>query len=547
MRSTTSTPSRSALRLAAALSALLALLSLALVGAARAQQGSEAYAWLGPQVQARASLADRPRRARPRPATAFGSLTPEQRRAVIDAYWGEGPSTAEKLRVFNKFWRYADEHFAAFQGIDVDWPALRDRYRAEVAAGLSRGRFAAIMNQLTLALRDSHTFALDLPVNVYTYPEPGVPLLAQGGWIFDTSGACLTAQDDGSALVYSAMPNHPLGLEPGDRVLGYDGRPWRDLYRELLREEMPLWPLLWGSSQSAFEHSLVMSAGMNWHLFETMDVAKHATGAVVHVATSRMGAIRIFGFCAEELDVPGVPKPGFAVGDGVSAGIVAGTRIGYVYAWSWLGDAGDDFAAAVHELTQAQRVDGLIIDLRFNLGGFIRAPLNGLAELFEHPQATLAMDGRRSPEDHFAMQTVVPPDAFVVDFADHGDDRFRVKESYDGPVAVLVGPGAVSAGDFSALWASYLPHARTFGKSTSMAAGLPTQPALGTELGLGADWYATVAETNAYGVGAPNDYLIHTELPVDEPVWLRPADVAVGRDTVVEAAVRWLSREAAAG
>ena len=38
-----------------------------------------------------------------------------------------------------------------------------------------------------------------------------------------------------------------------------------------------------------------------------------------------------------------------------------------------------------------------------------------------------------------------------------------------------------------------------------------------------------------------------TELPVDEPVWLRPADVAVGRDSVVEAAARWLSREAAAG
>jgi hypothetical protein len=38
----------------------------------------------------------------------------------------------------------------------------------------------------------------------------------------DTSGTCSTALADGSALIYSAVPNHPLGLEPGDRVLGYN-------------------------------------------------------------------------------------------------------------------------------------------------------------------------------------------------------------------------------------------------------------------------------------------------------------------------------------
>jgi hypothetical protein len=49
---------------------------------------------------------------------------------------------------------------------------------------------------------------------------------------------------------------------------------------------------------------------------------------------------------------------------------------------------------------------------------------------------------------------------------------------------VLVGPGALSAGDFGAIWAGFHANVRTFGKSTAMAAGLPTQPALGTELNL---------------------------------------------------------------
>ena len=54
---------------------------------------------------------------------------------LIDAYWGEGAPTAEKLAIFDKFWSYADAHYAAFQGIHVDWRAERRRFRDEVAAG----------------------------------------------------------------------------------------------------------------------------------------------------------------------------------------------------------------------------------------------------------------------------------------------------------------------------------------------------------------------------------------------------------------------------
>ena len=36
-------------------------------------------------------------------------------------------------------------------------------------------------------------------------------------------------------------------------------------------------------------------------------------------------------------------------------------------------------------------------------------------------------------------------------------------------------------------------------------------------------------------------YLAHTSAPVDEQVWLTQADVIAGRDTVVEAAIAWIS------
>jgi hypothetical protein len=53
-------------------------------------------------------------------------------------------------------------------------------------------------------------------------------------------------------------------------------------------------------------------------------------------------------------------------------------------------------------------------------------------------------------------------------------------------------------GDLSAIWAGYLPRVRTFGKSTSVALGLPTRSVLGTGLDFAPDRFASVAETNSY-------------------------------------------------
>jgi peptidase S41-like protein/tricorn protease-like protein len=490
------------------------------------------------QVQRRVTQASAPAQ---RSSTSFALMSPQDRRQAIDAYWGPGPSTTVKLQIFDKYWLYVDQKFAAFQGINVDWKALRDRYRPEVAAGVSRGRFAAIMNQLALALRDAHTAAQDLDVNAFTVPEAGVPLLAVGDVTFNQSGACSTALDDGSALVYSAIPGHPLGLQPGDRVLGYDGRPWRELYQELLREEIPLWPLYWGSAPSSFNHVFVSSATMNWHLFQTMDIAK-SSGQIVHVPTSLMPGALWYGFCSEQMSVPGVAKPvGTWESDTVSSGIIQGTDIGYIYVFAWGPNSESDFVDALVDLTQVRQVSGLIVDFRFNAGGFLYAPLRGIGVLFPHPVPSTGIDERMNLTDHFKMKKFSPPSEFNLDF--EGGTSDRIKISFDGPIALLVGPGAASTGDMSSLWMTFHPRVRTFGKTTASTFNLPTQPALGTELNLGPDWWARIAEANFYRVGTPHNYLTHSEFPIDEHVWLTPGDVAVGKDTVVEAATRWINQQ----
>jgi hypothetical protein len=130
---------------------------------------------------------------------------------IIDATWGPSPLTIpQMLSVFDNFWTQIDQDFACFQDLDVDWTALRDRYRPEIAGGVSRGRFAAIMGHLSLALQESHTRIADLGVTRFTFPDPGVPLFYIGNWGDDRHFAAgLTPLPDSSLLVYEAI-HHTL-------------------------------------------------------------------------------------------------------------------------------------------------------------------------------------------------------------------------------------------------------------------------------------------------------------------------------------------------
>jgi len=104
---------------------------------------------------------------------------------------------------------------------------------------------------------------------------------------------------------------------------------------------------------------------------------------------------------------------------------------------------------------------------------------------------------------------------------------------YDKPIAVLIGPGAVSNGDWESLRMGYHSRVRTFGKPTNGAFTLSDFPDLGT------DWYFSKATGSGYLVDG-HVYLAHTGVQPDTEVWLERKDVAAGRDTVVDAAVQWI-------
>ena len=456
--------------------------------------------------------------------------------AHIDSTWGEGMPAAEQLDMFNRVMNDIETGYGAFHNIDLDLESIRDGYRPEIAGGVSRGRFAAIMNHISLVLTDCHTYIIDRQVSWYTEAEPGVPLFVVGAWPNATRfGASLTVLPDDTLLVFRALPDQQLGLEPGDIVLGYDGVPWRVLYRQLLAAELPI-QLVWvcGSTEESLHHCMMMSAGLNWHLFDTIDVVKHRTGETLHLPTAPLQNQSGTIYGNEQLPIPGVTMPVYEQGEFVSWGIVVGTDIGYIYVASWDPDPAsgisEEFRDAVHALMIDHDTTGLILDFRINTGGGALTPDDGFALLFDEDVYTIGYALRvEGSEDPLEMEPhpELTPELLRI----KGDpDSF-----YDRPIAVLIGPGTVSAGDVHAQRLLAHPMVRTFGKPSNGGFTLNDNPDYGSR------WWTSRAIGAAYTVDGAR-FLAHTGVPVDVEVWLQPEDAAAGRDSVVEAAIAWIQR-----
>jgi hypothetical protein len=467
------------------------------------------------------------------PHTKVGKHTVAEWREMIDEYWGPGLPAGQQLVIFDEAWDNLDQDYGAYMNLSVDMQALRRQYRQEIRDGVSKGRFTAILNHLSLAMNDAHTAIMRFSVNWQNRIDFDTPLFVVGAWVDNaTLGAALTPMPDGSLLVFKALPNHVLGLQPGDLVLGYDGVPWKNTYPQLLAAELPIqlrW--VWGSTDQSMEHCMLMSAGMNWHLFDTIDIQKYGSDEVVSLPTdllvNQQGTI----WGNEQLPVAGVEMPDFVNEDYITWGIVEGTQIGYIYVASWSTETRHHISRqwyeALDELMHHHETTGLIVDFRLNHGGYMLEAHSGYRLLFNERIAAVSFDLRGIPDDHLDMVPHPTYNAQLFTIPGNPDTY------YDKPIAVLFGPGSVSNGDWESLRMGFHPMVRTFGKPTNGAFTLSDLPDLGE------DWFFTKATGSGYLVDG-HHYLAHTGVHPDVEVWLTRDDVAAGRDTVVDAAIRWI-------
>jgi hypothetical protein len=478
------------------------------------------------------------------PGKRASQYTPEDWGALIDSTWGPGQSAAAQLQVFDAFWNAIDRQWGGFPNLPANlWDSLRSVYRPQIGAGLSRGRFYALMSRMRLGLMELHTRVIDWRVDTtfgwewngdstFHY-RPGVPLLITGTSQGNIFGAAVTPLPDSTNLVYRAAPDNPLGLVPGDLVLGYEGVQWKRLYRQLLDAGLPVtyfdsWS---GTSPESQTHFYLMAVGHNWGLFDTIDVVKYSTGDTLHLPTALLDTTVQRVWESDQVPVPGVPmpqKPASPPYVGVSWGVIQGENIGYIYVWDWASTQTSQlFGNAVNDLIDIRRVEGLVIDFRMNWGGDPTNANYGFRQLFNiDPSTNFYWASRTDPNNHMGF-TLTASTSW----------RFSpAPKPYDRPIAVLIGPNCFSGGDENVSRIRFHPMARLFGR--------PTDGAFASGTFIGVDlpdvWRYRFYTGTVYSTVPGEGYLMHKGVHPDEEVWLTRDGVANGVDDVVKRALVWM-------
>ena len=341
-------------------------------------------------------------------------------------------------------------------------------------------------------------------------------------------GAVTTILPDSTTLVLRVTPNHPLNLEPGDIILGYEGIPWKVLVKELLGAGLPMIATT-GGCKTADTYLNLFGVGLNWHLFSTIDILKHSTGNIQHLSVLPMLNLNIPRMANnEQMPIPNIPFPNVLpypfVSDTVATyGILENTNIGYIYLAKEAEQSTADaqFFTAVNAL---RNTDALIIDMRLNFGGWAFF-YNAFEILFNEYILTIE-DSYRCNTTTFNLCPLGNANVFQI--------NAKRPDVFDRPIAVLLGPTCVSMGDVTAHRLRYHPMVKFFGASPNASMGdnkFYTLPG----------WFILYSIGDMFHSSQPEVYLNRREFPIDFPIWHNLNDVIQGKDAVVEKALWWIN------
>lgn len=450
---------------------------------------------------------------------------------IIDSTWGSGLADTDKLNLFNFYWDTVNTHYAAFVHLPAyNWDSVVGAMQTEIGGGVSKGRFAGIIGNLMTYINDGHSHFYDNTVNYGSAIYQGMPVFRGESGMF---GACVTTLHDTAAMVYTADPGHPFGLQPGDVILGYDGIAWTSLVRTILRHQLPN-AIYMGSSPEALFHRYIQAAGENWYLFDTINIRK-CNGTLVNLPTSLMLGRYYRDFCTEQMAVPGVHKmtyTDYMINYRLTTwGVISGTRVGYVALYDCSDISGDSLYNKVKILVEDSLVNGLILDIRTNYGGSFNAYL----KTFDYLTDAGAIDwlGYGARYDTTRTDMMLYP-SYYYDFSDADANHF------DKRVALLCGPNAVSAGDVMPVMFRRNPYVKLFGKNTAGA--------FGAYFGLTlpySDYYGSYQGINFYDAANDTFYLSHTYYPIDSAIWFSQDSVCSNTDNIVTTAVQWINQSLA--
>jgi carboxyl-terminal processing protease len=351
----------------------------------------------------------------------------------------------------------SDELFAPFwQAWDIVHEEYVDQPVDDVA--LMRGAISGALD----ALGDPHTSYMD-PI---TYQQANIPLQGSyegiGAWV-DTNTELLT--------IVSPMPGSPAeeaGLQPEDEVVAVDGE-----------------------DVTGIDANIVIRSVLG------------PAGTTVHLTIRREGETKLLEFeiVRAEILVPNVESE-MLEGD-----------IGYIHLFNFSNDTSDRLRSAIRDLRQAE-LNGLILDLRGNGGGFLLTAIEVGSEFIENGVIMTERFGDGSEEVYEAL----------------GDGL-----ATDLPLIVLVNGGSASASEIVAGAIQDYGRGLLVGETTFGKGSVQNWIALTEEEGAVrvtvARWYTPEGRQIA-GEGLEPDY----EVPYTEE------DFDTGNDPQLEKAIELLTK-----
>lgn len=405
---------------------------------------------------------------------------------------------AKHTALLEQVWtKVLERHYDPTLGC-LDWPAIRERYGARVAAAKTDEEAYTAISEMLRELKQSHLGlvppggeASDAPAQERPVGNGRVPievtmlgdelLVAKSKWYGKKApipaGATIVSIDEHVIA--------PLVAKAGERAK--DRTVERDFH--LVRFAQAI--LSCGAGES---HELVWQAAG-----KTKTTKKKIACHVPERRTATFGNLR---------DVPVE----------VESELIKGTKVGYVRFNIWLMDLSADIERAITDL-RGKGMEALVIDLRGNPGG-VGAMVVPVGRLLLDRDADLGVMKMRGAEQRFAIK--------------RGTDPFT------GPVVILVDAGTASTSEIFAQALKDLGRAKIVGTSESQGAALPS---VIEKLDGGAMLQYVVGDyTSPAGIAVEGKGVVP-----DVRVTVTREDLIDGRDPVLLAAIAALSATAPTG
>ena len=432
--------------------------------------------------------------------TTTGRVVPQSAhtlRAIVPTDTGSRERTLDSrlaLATFDSAWRTVG---AALQGRGVtrlDWDAVRDELRPRAERASSDSALRAVIENMIGRIGESHFAVI-----------PAQPESAPGGadgYALGTAGVALRVLD-AQLVVWrtdSAGAASRAGVRPGwlvDRIGDYRV------------------PALAAADTMGLRRLAVLTGGMRalrgtpgMPVTITLRDFESRRHDVTVVLDSMRGPFSKFG------NLPPLP----ATFEYERRTLADGRCVGVIHFEYWLPPVMPVLDRAVDSLRSCA---GIVLDLRGNLGG-VAGMMMGVSGHFLAEPRTLGTMRTRGEEMRFVANPRRATDAGVA------------VEPFAGSLAILVDGLSASTSEMFAAAMQALGRARLFGERTAGQA----LPAMATRLPNGDVLMHVVAD-----FVSPDGSRIegHGVYP-DEPVPLTRADLAVGRDAPLAAALRWIEQ-----